>query len=426
MTDRLYYRDSGLRQFEATVVSVTAPQGKCSGSWRVVLDRTAFYPTSGGQPHDTGSLGEARVADVFEECDGTIVHLTDRPVALGPVCGSIDFVRRFDHMQQHTGSHLIVTAFLELYGVQTTSFHLGHEVSTVDLATQSLSQEQLRAVERRCNDIIGENLGVTARMQESIDLGTALPGHRAPKNKVPRVVEIEGRNVQPCGGTHVQSTAQIGLLLLRRLMKAKGNCRLEFFCGGRAARAVQDDLAVMQAAAQQLSCTFANLPEAISRIAAERDSYLRASERMREEMAALQADVLLAHHPRTGGSAIVHIFENRDFGYLKLVALQLIKNPGTVALLGTAQKGEVVFAQAHGLPTDMRALFKSAVLSVGGKGGGTREFAQGIVRDPRELGPALTQAAVQLRERLSQGIPTTRGCRGAGLGTVACPSAIGD
>jgi alanyl-tRNA synthetase len=427
MTHRLYYRDSALRQFDATVVSSSPAQGNGAGFW-VLLDRTAFYPTSGGQPHDTGSLGDAKVTDVFEDVDNAIIHVTEHSLALGPIRGSIDFGRRFDHMQQHSGSHLVSAAFLELYGIPTISFHLGHETSTIDLAAGSLSQEQIQTVERRCNDIIRENLSVTARIEDSVDLAAALPNHRSPSNKILRVIEIEGWDAQPCGGTHVESTGQIGLVLLRRLVKAKGNCRLEFVCGGRAARMAQDDFAVMQEATRQLSCTFASLPAAISSLVAERNSYLRACEHSNKDSAELQADLLIARQPRSGTrpSAIVHIFENRDFEYLKLVAFRLIESPDTVALLGSRRKGEVLFAQAAGLPTDMCALFRSVVLPAKGKGGGTRELAQGMVPDPKNLEILLGQACERLQHRLALNLPRLRKAHHTGFGKLTGSAALGD
>jgi len=402
MTDRLYYRDSKLRYFDANVVSAIPAKRNGSSAksdhWWVTLDRTAFYPTSGGQPYDIGSLGEAKVTDVFEDADCEIIHVTDRPLALGPVHGSIEFGRRFDHMQQHTGSHLVSTAFLELFSIPTISFHLGHEVSTIDLTAPSISPEQIQAVEQKCNHIIRENLRITARIEHSVDLAEALPNHRAPSNKILRVIEIQGWNEQPCGGTHVESTGEIGVILLRKLAKARGNFRLEFVCGGRATRAAQHDFAIVQEATRQLSCTFENLPTAISSIVEERDTGLRACGHLRNDMADLQAEFLLVQQSRVGrrGFPIVHIFENRDSEYIKLVALRLIQTPGTVAFLGSRLKGEVVFAQAPGLPADMSALFRSVVLSAGGRGGGTRELAQGIVKDPKNLEMLLTQACEQL------------------------------
>lgn len=430
MTNRLYYRDPGLREFEALVVSSTpaleSGSGPGAARWWVVLDRTAFYPTSGGQPHDTGYLGEARVIDVFEAPDNRIVHVTDLPLAPGPVRGAIEFERRFDHMQQHTGSHVLSSAFLRLYGIPAVSFHLGREISTIDVASQSLSQDQFQAIERACNEVILQDLPVTARMDRSTDLATAVPHHRTPQNKMLRIVEIQGWDAQPCGGTHVASTSQIGVMLLRRLTKARANFRIEFVCGTRAAQVAQRDFAALRETSQQLSCTFTNLPVALAGVLAERDACLGSQERLREQMATLNADLLRERQAKAGERGlVVHIFDNQDFQYLKLVALRLIEYPGTIALLGSRPKGAVVFAQAAGLQTDMHALLRS-VLSEGGKGGGTREFAQGMVKQPADLEISLARASEQLGQGLAPGLSKLQKAREAGFGKLRWASALGD
>lgn len=419
MTERLYYRNAGLKEFEADVIS-SLPSGnstKHAARWHVFLDRTAFYPTSGGQPNDIGTLGGAEVMDVFEDSDNRVVHVTNQPLACGRVRGKIAFARRFDHMQQHTGSHILSAAFLRLYGIPAISFHLGHEVSTIDVATPSLSQEQLRAAEQLCNDIIREDLAIEVHLDERREMPSASARGGATANKKLRLIEIQGLDVQPCGGTHVGSTGQIGLLLLRKTARLKANCRIEFVCGVRAAQFAQKDYAVIRDAAQQLSCTFANLPTAIATVVAERDASVAFRDRMREDMARLHADFLLGQYSKSAesGRVITHIFDKQESAYLKLIALRLMEAPGTIALLGSRKEGCVVFAQSPGLPTNMRSLLESVLVPSGGKGGGMKDIAQGMAANQVSLDLLLAKANEKLTETLTPDKSVLQKSRDLGL-----------
>ncbi len=224
MTERLYYLDSRLSRFEAVITEIRE-EGR-----RVVLDRTAFYPTSGGQPHDLGTLNGVRVLDVVDE-ELAIVHVLESPLAAGPVNGEIDAVRRFDHMQQHTGQHLLSAVFEELFAWKTLSFHLGAEVSTIDLSTAECTSSQLESAERRANERIIENRAVTVVFEDA----TSAQGLRKPSDgPTLRVVTIDGLDRSACGGTHVEATGEIGCILLRRTEKIRGCLRVEFVCGLRA------------------------------------------------------------------------------------------------------------------------------------------------------------------------------------------------
>jgi alanyl-tRNA synthetase len=307
-------------------------------------------------------------------------------------------------MQQHTGSHILSVAFHRLYGIPAISFHLGHEVSTIDLATPSLSQEQHQAAEQWCNEIIREDLPVKAHLDELREIPSASAGSGATVNKKMRLIEIEGLDVQPCGGTHVASTGQIGLLLLRKSAKLKANCRIEFVCGVRAAQFAQKDYAVIRDATRQLSCTFANLPEAIATVIAERDASVAFRDRMRGEMARLHADFLLGQYSKSAGSVrvITQVFDKQESTYLKLIALRLMETAGTIALLGSREEGCVVFAQSPGLPTDMRSILQSVLVPNGGKGGGMKDIAQGMAANQVSMDLLLAKANEKLTETLMQ------------------------
>ena len=225
MTERLYYDDCYLREFQARVVDTT------DNGTRVYLDRTAFYPTSGGQPFDLGTLGGAAVRDVIDEED-RIAHVLDAPVAVGDVAARVDWDRRFDHMQQHTGQHLLSAVLIELFNIPTVSFHMGALTSTIEVAAAQIEPSRLERAEERCAEIVAAARPVTVSYEDSSsDLGLRKASART---GTLRIISIDGLDRSACGGTHVRSTAEIGPLLLRKLETLRGNVRIEFVCGLRA------------------------------------------------------------------------------------------------------------------------------------------------------------------------------------------------
>lgn len=395
MTERLYYTDSFLREFDARVLECR-PAGE---RFEVVLDRTAFYPASGGQPHDTGRLGEAEVLEVFEREDNTVVHVTDRAVARGPVRGAIDWERRFDHIQQHTGQHLISAAFLELFRFSTVSFHLGRDVSTIDLAAPSVVPRHLEEAERLANRAIFEDRPVRVSFASAAQLAEAGIRKAVERAGLLRVVEIEGFDRQPCGGTHAQRTGQVGLLLLRRLEKQKQNWRVEFVCGFRAWRVARRDYAALSEAAGAISCGLPEVPAMVAKTLEERQAAQRERQRLLERLAEMEARTLAA----SCGGTVEHVFEDADAGYLRLVAARLAAQLGTRALLGTRAGGHVVFAQSAGMAGDMNALLRETLARAGGKGGGSKDFAQGTVPDGARLEEILRSARERLGSASSPG-----------------------
>src|SRR6266481_6227265 len=257
-TRRLYYDDSFEREFTAKVLTCelaavpASPEAKAP-AWEAIIDRTAFYPSSGGQPHDLGKLGDANVLDVREHED-EIIHLVDRPLEPSEVQGCIHWPRRFDHMQQHTGQHLLSAMFQERFGRPTVSFHLGAEVSTIDLRGPEPSDEVLEGAERASNHVIFEDRSVTVRYGTAEDLAQVGVRKEVDRSGILRAIEIEGADLQPCGGTHVKRTGQIGTLLVRRCSKVRQDWRVEFVCGGRAEHSARQDFLRLRATAERLSC----------------------------------------------------------------------------------------------------------------------------------------------------------------------------
>jgi alanyl-tRNA synthetase len=300
-TRRLYYDDSFQRDFEARVLSCEPVVHNSTQAWNVILDCTALYPTSGGQPHDVGKLDEAHVLDVREEehPEGEIVHVVDRELKLGAVHGCVDWARRFDHMQQHTGQHLLSAMFQERYGRPTVSFHLGAEICTIDLCGPEPNEEVLEGAERAANQIIFENRAVMTRYgtaEEFAELGVR---KKVERSGILRAIEIEGADLQPCGGTHVKSTGQIGMVLVRRCSKVRQDWRVEFVCGGRAGRMARQDVLLLRRVAEQLNCAPQDLAEAAGRAVSERDAHFKNARRLLERLA--EAEAIVALRENTAG-----------------------------------------------------------------------------------------------------------------------------
>jgi alanyl-tRNA synthetase len=392
--ERLYYRDPYLREFTAHVVACQ-PAGE---RYAVRLDRTAFYPDSGGQPHDTGRMGDALVVEVAETENGDVVHYTDRTI-LGDVRCEIDWPRRFDHMQQHTGQHLLSAAFVELFDFPTVSFHLGREVSTIDLAAGAVTAEHLARAERRVNEIVFEDRSVESGFATAAELA-ALGVRKMVEREGPlRVIAVEGYDRQPCGGTHVARTGQVGAVLLRRLEKQKGNWRVEFVCGLRAVAAARADLGALTETARRLSCGLPEVPAMVARALDERQAGFKERQQLQEQLAEFEAMTLLAMQGRPLGAVklVARVFEAGEPGYLRVLASKLAAQGGVVALLGLRPGGQVVFAQSPGMPHDMNALLKETLAAAAGKGGGSRDLAQGSIPDPARLDALLAAAADRLR-----------------------------
>jgi alanyl-tRNA synthetase len=387
MTERLYYHDSTLLEFEAEILDVL-PQGSGSRP-AVVLDRTAFYPTSGGQVFDTGWIVTAderklHVLEVAEQEDGAILHYLEGPVVIDAgtrVRGLIDAHRRRDHMQQHSGQHVLSAAFIRLFNLPTVSFHMGVDYCSIDLDAKSLSPEQVGAAEALANDVVMENRSVEIRFvsqQEARDLGLRkLPPLE--KEKL-RLIDIRDFDLTACGGTHVSGTGQIGCILLRKTEKVKQGWRLEFVCGTRAVRTARKDYTTLTEAAGLLSSHLRDLPDQIRKIQEESRAARKAREQLLEELADLHAARLLEQALEGGGrKVILRTYDDRDLAFIKLLAQRLTRqgSPVVALLAATSPPPALVFAESPGQPFDMGALMRDALAQLGGRGGGSREMAQG-------------------------------------------------
>ena len=375
MTERLYYTDSYLREFEANVVEeVSAAEGETRQA--VLLDRTAFYPTSGGQPFDTGALGEARVLDVIDRQDGAVLHVVDAAVALGPVRGRIDWDRRFEHMQQHTGQHILSAAFEHTCGARTVSFHLGSASSTIDLARE-VSAAEISKAESAANDVAWDDRAVRVRFVTGQE-AAALPLRKeTARTGMLRLVDIEGFDLSACGGTHVSRTGAVGNINIASAERFRGGTRVEFTCGIRTLRADRVLRESVSAAARHLSTAVPELPAAVERLLADgRDSRRRIKE-LQDQLAAHEAERLAAAASHTAGASVaVAALDSWDAAGLKAIASGIVRRPGHAAILAGGAPLAVVVARAADLTMDASAMVKKLVARFGGKGGGRPELAQ--------------------------------------------------
>jgi alanyl-tRNA synthetase len=387
VTERLYYRDSFLREFDARVVSCE----KAGERWKVVLDRTAFYPTSGGQPHDTGKIGGAPVVEVAD-AEEHVVHYLSTEVAPGPVRGEIDWARRIDHMQQHTGQHLLSAAFIELFKFQTVSFHLGKETSTIDLEAREIVPRHLEEAERRTNEIIFDDRVVSVTFGTAEELSAAGIRKKVNREGILRAIEVDGFDRQPCGGTHLARTGQAGLLLIRKVERRRELWRVEFVCGYRALGTARADFATLTQAASLLSCGVPEVPRMLGKMIEERREEHTALKRAEERMAELEARALLAAQPADDGAILSAVLDEASTAYLALLAAKIVHEANVAVLLASRASGHVAFAQSKGMAGDMGVVLRASLKEFGGKGGGGKDFAQGTLADASQIPQFLERA----------------------------------
>lgn len=385
MTERLYYTDPYMREFDARVVRADRVDGRDVA----VLDRTAFYPTSGGQPFDVGTLGSVRVIDVVDQDDGTILHVVDAPLGEGePVRGTIDWDRRFDHMQQHTGQHVLSAAFDALLGARTESFHLGAASATIDLS-RVVSPAEIAKAEEDANRIVWEDRPVAIRFADAAEAGKLPLRKESFRGGTLRLIDIEGYDISACGGTHVSRTGAIGVIAVASWEKFRAGTRIEFFCGARALRAYRSLRDASAASIKLLSVLPSELPAAIERLQADVKGAHRTIRDLQEHLAGHEAERLVA----SGGESrvVVEVLEGWDQNGLKAIASAVTRRSGySAALISAPAPSAVVVARAADAKTDAAAVLRSLVEQFGGKGGGRPELAQGggLHGDPRAMASA--------------------------------------
>jgi len=387
VTERLYYTDSYLREFRARVTD------RSDDGRRIYLDRTAFYPTSGGQPHDTGAIGGIPLLQVEDEGE-RIAHVMEAPVSAGEVDCRIDWDRRFDHMQQHSGQHLLSAVLAERFGIPTVSFHLGQESSTIDLDTAMLDPARVAEAERHANLAVFENRPLHISFEDAA--GTRDLRKPSERAGTLRIVSIDGLDRSACGGTHVARTGEIGPILLRKLEKIRNSLRVEFLCGGRAINRARADFEALSRVAQMVS---GSLDETPGLVAAQFEAAHQAGKLRRK----LEAD--LAQYQ----GLVMYTTAVEDEAGVRRVLLRLpsgnLEDSRALAQSFTAQPKAVFVALLDDPPAlllavsadsgmDAGKLLKEALTQAGGRGGGNQRMAQGSLPSREALEQVLSQIRI--------------------------------
>ena len=398
MTERIYYQDPYLREFDAELLDTVSHEGRTA----LVLDRSAFYPTSGGQPFDVGMFADVRVLEVVETEDGRVLHVVDRAPSTTRLHGTIDWTRRFDHMQQHTGQHVLSAAFARLFDVRTESFHMGADYSTIELARE-MSPAQIAQAEDEANRIVWEDRPVGIRFASADEAASLGLRKESKRGGTLRLIDVEGFDLSACGGTHVSRTGAIGIIATSAVERFRGGSRVTFLCGGRALagfRALRDTVA---GSVRVLSVVPADLPAAIERIQAEGKDARRQIKDLQAKAAVHEADALAdASEAIASARLVAAALPGWDANGLKTIAARIVERPGHIAvLLGAPAPAALVVARAAGVPLDASSVLRDLLARHGGKGGGRPELAQGggvtasadeVLRSARELAGAATGA----------------------------------
>lgn len=392
MTKRLYYDDSLLLEFDASVAGAREHEGRPA----VTLDRTAFYPSSGGQPFDIGTLGEAVVIDVVDdETSGEILHVLDRPLEKGAsVAGRIDRARRLDHMQQHTGQHILSAVFEKLHHARTVSFHLGAETSTIDL-DREVNAAAVAQAERQANEVIWDDRPVGIRYATE-DEAALLPLRKEPKRTgMLRLIEVPGCDLSACGGTHVPRTGVIGMIAVAGVERFKGGLRVSFVCGARALARFGRMRATLEESTRRLPVHPDELPLAIERVQEDSRALRNTVRAQQEKLAASEAATLMGRGASIGGiTLVVEHVPGWDASGVKLLASALTSGPGVVAALaGDGDPVPVAIARSDDGRVDAGALLRQAIAELGGKGGGKPGMAQGAISAPA---PAILESFLKI------------------------------
>ena len=385
-TKRLYLDNTYQTEFEARVVKKeTRDQGPA-----IILNQTCFYPESGGQPSDRGQLDGIDVIHVLEE-NGRIFHILEKDVEAESVKGKVHWETRFDHMQQHSGQHILSQSFFELFEAETLSFHLGETVSTLEMDLQGISEEDVERVERRANEIIFQDREVKDHYLPEEDVGS-LPLRKPPKKKgIIRVVEVSEYDYSACGGTHVHRTGEVGLIKILRWEKIRGNIRFEFVCGKRALQDYTLKNKVMRELSTALTVHEKEVLSSIERMFSELKSQKRMLKKMRERAAQYEAQEIVQ---KAEGKVIKEVFSDKTHEEVRFLALNIIRNQDFIVLFGLKgkERGHLVLACAEGLNIDMRELVPLVSPLINGKGGGNPSLVELVGENIENITAALDKA----------------------------------
>ena len=397
MINRIYYTDPACTEFDAVVAGALEHDGRPA----VELDRTAFYPTSGGQPYDTGRLGDVDVVDVLEDDDGAVIHVLSAALPQGArVAGRVDWQRRFDHMQQHTGQHVLSRAFIQTASLPTVSFHMGDEACTIDLEGGGFDENAAKRAEDLANRIIEENRPIDIRSVPLAELDQLELRRKVPEGvTIARIVSVRDFDAIPCCGTHVRSTGELGLVKVLRAERVKQLNRVHFKVGQRALDDYREKHAIVQSLANRLTTSPADLMAKIERMTDESQAAGKQAKRLIQRLAEVQAGALLHAAARVGDRRVVVHREN-DAALARALGSVLQNEPGTVALVG-ADDGTVVCAAARDVTIDLATVASATARELGGSGGGKGGFAQLKLPDGSRVDELLQRMHAYVAQQLS-------------------------
>ncbi|MCI0709773.1 MAG: DHHA1 domain-containing protein [Chloroflexi bacterium] len=395
---RLYYDNAYLTEFKSEVINQTTVDDRPA----VILAQSAFYPTSGGQPHDTGSLNDCTVTDV-QVRNGDVLHVLDGRLDDTEITGTIHWARRFDHMQHHTGQHILTRAFIETVSAETLSFHLSDNSVTIDIDAADLPLRDIDAAEDLANKIIADNLAVRAWFptpEELHDINLRKVSEKVTGDL--RVVDIGGFDVTACGGTHVAHTGEIGMIKIVSIERNKGNMRIEFTCGQRALQDYRQKHRLLSDLSHNLTTGIFEIPGIIDKTREENKMLQREVRSLRQELLGYRAQDLWAQATRREPFVLVTLVLDADKGDLQVLAGKLVENKNTLAMLGLpGESCHFVFARSEDVDLDVVPLLKTALAALGSdRGGGRPAMAQGggVPASREQVEQALAAASAQLYE----------------------------
>lgn len=398
MTERLYQQDSYLIEFEASVEEKRRHKGKTA----IILDRTCFYPASGGQPHDTGQINDVEVLEVMEEGE-KIIHLLEKDVEGDRIKGVVNWERRFDHMQQHTGQHILSQAFTRILQAGTIGFHLGKEVSNIDLNIKEIMEDDLWRAEDLANEIIQKNLPIAIHVVDKEGLKKYSLRRDTEREEKIRIIEIQGFDTSACGGTHLKFTGEVGLLKVRKLEKVGSKIRIEFYCGQRALKDYRWKNSLINEFANRLTTADKELGDSLLKLEAEHKELKKSHRAAIERLIAMEAEELYKNSEEIRGHRIVRkIFVDRDIQELKTLCSLLKEKDKTISVFGNkAQSALLIFSRSDDIDLNLSVILKRSVETIGGKGGGRPDFAQGGGADVSSLEKACGEAYELILKELS-------------------------
>ncbi len=373
-TQKLYYFDSYLTEFQANIIETLPYQDK----YAIIMDETYFYPESGGQPSDIGTINNVRISYVIEK-DNKILHIADNKLGLGTASCKIDWDTRFYNMQQHSGQHILSACFYKLYQGESSSFHIGKDTVTIEIDIESFDASMAEHIEEMANCMIYNNHLVSTDIIDKDKL-TLLPLRKQPKvTSNIRIVDIEGCDCSPCGGTHVKATGEIGIIKIKRWEKLKNSYKFEFICGRSALKDYSYKNAVINKLGTYLSTSEQDIEKAFLKFTEDYKGLQKQVSQLRNELVSYDAHSLMEHSIEIGDLKVISkVFENRDFNEIKLIAQIIVSDASHIALLATSNEAsQLIFTRSDNTEIDMNKLLKSILPKINGKGGGSSKAAQG-------------------------------------------------